>query len=288
MMASTVSTPYWGFAIDADHLYWTERWQGVASIPLAGGDKNAVFSYPASSDPTLGGLAIHGDSVYWADNSASTIMRANKDGHGPAPTPIVSTQTINFLAIDDTAIYWTDNPDGTVWKAPIGGGAGMGKGIASDMNGPDAIAIDEAYVYWINTTIWSVNRVSKTGEMRASKSLNTPPSGLAIDQENIYWGDHDMGSIWSTPLSVGDPVQIASGPDRVGAVAVDEQSIYWVIATTNGELRRMPKGGGAVESLGFACDPTICPSEAVDEVFLVLSAEAAFWSIPQRIVKIAK
>jgi hypothetical protein len=112
--------------------------------------------------------------------------------------------------------------------------------------------------------------------------------GIAVDAKNVYWATHGDGFVLSAPIGGGAPVMLASGQTGAYGVAVDDQYVYWTIATTNGELRRVPIGGGEVVTLAVACDRSKCPSAPIDVSNLLVADGTIFWTTATDIVKVAK
>jgi hypothetical protein len=89
-------------------------------------------------------------------------MKVDKTSNGAtAPTYVISDQNAPIeLAIDGRNVYWTNT--GAVTEAPL---AGVGPRTLGTVVRGDGIAIDDAYVYYIDmasvTTPGGVYRVAK-------------------------------------------------------------------------------------------------------------------------------
>ena len=98
-------------AVDGAAVWWTEDDGAV----MRGDESGAAAQTVVSNLAGAYGIALNGDSVYFADpTSAGAIYRAPKTGG--AKEVLASTQALPFgLAVDDSAVYWTNRGDNTVW-----------------------------------------------------------------------------------------------------------------------------------------------------------------------------
>jgi hypothetical protein len=75
------------------------------------------------------------------------------------------------------------------------------------------------------------------------------PLALALDQANLYWVDYDEGTIMKLPLAGGPPVTLATGQSHPEYIAVDATRVYWSTGGTNinpiGGIVEVPIAGGA-------------------------------------------
>lgn len=107
-------------------------------------------------------------------------------------------------------------------------------------------------------------------------------TALALDRTDIYVGI-DNG-IWSIPKSGGLPNQIwTGGAETVVQLALDESHVYF---STGGAVRRVMRGGGAVETLAMDLDQV---SElAVDQSSVYWAEQSASPAWRGRVAKVAK
>jgi hypothetical protein len=128
--------------------------------------------------------------------------------------------------------------------------------LAMGETNPTDIAVSSTHVYWINPGALSgaVRRVPTGGGTATTVAGNqTAPAHLAIDGSNVYW-TYTTG-IRKAPLAGGAVSLVtswASGPVPTG-LASDGNDVYWCM--DNGDIRRVPVGGGAQSLLISAVTP---------------------------------
>jgi outer membrane protein assembly factor BamB len=144
-------------AIDADNLYWSNG-TDTYQAPLAGGA-------PLSIGPAALALAVDAAYVYLAygDGSAGSVVRIPIGG-GPATTLADSRPpSLVAVAVDATNVYWIEG-DGTIGMGAV---ATMNKSggtpvvLASGLQDPEAIAVDDTDVYFANTAAGEVEKIPK-------------------------------------------------------------------------------------------------------------------------------
>jgi hypothetical protein len=104
------------------------------------------------------------------------------------------------------------------------------------------------------------------------------PTGIAVDETNVYWVNYFGGTVVTIPKGGGAPVILAEKQDSPRAVAVDATHVYWT-NLFGGSVARILKTGGAVETLiGGLKEPSR----------LALDTSHVYWTEADSIGKIAK
>ncbi|MCB1994640.1 MAG: hypothetical protein KDG57_01975 [Rhodoferax sp.] len=115
----------------------------------------------------------------------------------------------------------------------------------------EAFARDEANVYW--TTSKASNdggrglvRYPLAGGEGTVLAHDGAFFGVAVGAGSVYFADGAVGEIKRVPATGGDVEIVATGASGPRAVAVDDQSVYWVDTAPPCGLKKAPVGGGDV------------------------------------------
>ncbi len=260
-------------AVDDAYLYWTNEGDGtIMKMPTGGGTPVTLASGQASPfdiaiqydslSPEIVGTSLSAASdVAWVTlggydtpNGTAMIEWAT----GEHTFTIGSNQNRPFgVAVDWTNLYWTDYSNGNgasaVMQAPIRGGAPV---TLASGGFPEGIAVDAAYVYWIDE-LGTVKKVPIGGGTPVTiASGGTTPIWIAVDAPPVagglatyaYWTDEGTGTVMKVPVGGGTPTTLASGQSGPGALVLDSENVYWCDAW-GGTIMKVPTGGGAVTTL---------------------------------------
>jgi hypothetical protein len=206
-------------------------------------------------------------------------------------------QFATSLAVDATSVYWTNPNDETVRKVPVGGGP-----TATLAGGAAPLAIDSTGVYCTNQ--FSTNPAPAIlkmplggGAPAVIASLSILPAAIAVDATGVYWtspgrgqvyfqdaGASELsrllapGSVMKISLDGGLPTVLASGQVGVGAIAIDENNVYWTAGTVvnfgtpqfrrESSVVKMPLGGGT---------PATFVSGQIDSFRIAVDAANIYW-----------
>jgi hypothetical protein len=140
--------------LSAQQLYWSQ----FGSPSLVGHvNLDGSGSVTAPTGKSMGMETLDSTrQVYWADNSAETIVRANADFSG-VTTLVTGLGIPNHLnlALDPDAnlMFWSNADAGTIGRASLGGGPIIGT-FTSLGEDPDDIAVDPHHrlLYWTDQT----------------------------------------------------------------------------------------------------------------------------------------
>jgi hypothetical protein len=191
---------------------------------------------------TLGGVAIDGDSVYYAETDAGTVSKISLTG-GPATVMAKDQAGPHDVKVQAGFVYWANHRGGTIMRAPITGGDA--KIVAQGQKRPRGLALDKESAYWADDLYGTLVRAPLTGGGRQALGKEEDAGGLTADQAGLYFTRAERGEI--VRYRNGFKV-LASKEELPTAIAVDATHLYWG-SSRSGTLRRMPKEGGAVETL---------------------------------------
>jgi hypothetical protein len=159
--------------------------------------------------------------------------------------------------------------------------------LASGQRNPGTIAVDNDNVYWANTDSDhpndSIVQVAKCGGAPITLVSGQPSiGGIAVHGANVYWGRAQPrewpGHILRVPIGGGAVTTLVSGV-YARALAVDDESIYWVNAPWNepNSVMRVPVNGGKPTTLYAASNAVSGPREDIES--LALDLTNVYWSL---------
>jgi hypothetical protein len=150
------------------------------------------------------------------------------------------------LASDETYVYiTTGTTSGTVERVQVNDGTGLHIGsfetLASDQDTPSGVAVDDEQVYWTTAGSGLILSMPKAGgDVTTLASGQTKPYAVAVNATGVYWTSAD-GTVKSVPASGGTPVTVASGEETPGLITADATSVYWV-DSARGAIRKFTPG----------------------------------------------
>ena len=120
--------------------------------------------------------------------------------------------------------------------------------LASGLDEPDEIVVDDASVYWVENGSGSVKRVSICGGTVTTLATGqSAPSSIAVDATSVYWindPDTEHGAIVRVAKGGGAaPEILAAALGWVTYIAVGSAAVYG--ETGIGTVTRIPLDGGA-------------------------------------------
>jgi hypothetical protein len=244
-------------AVDGARVYWAETtcfgcYSSAAVHPIVRSClkrdcRSTITTYqPATFNPYIGlpygarlVLVAVGDNVYWSQQSdiagSQSIRTCPSTGCVGAPRVIASSVDFNSMAVDESHVYWTSRQDSAVFRLPLSG-TGLPEAIALNETNPDQVMVSGKHVYWIerakeaNSTIKRVSKQGGEPAVALAKAQNQAIA-LSVDSDFVYWAtSYSLGGIFRCPLSgcTTEPQVIAANQQWIGALAVDEKSIFWI------------------------------------------------------------
>jgi hypothetical protein len=153
-----------GIAVDGTGIYWATQAPDAVLACGLGGCGGAPTTLMASSPSVAAAsqVALDGNTVYFTDANPAIgmILACAKSGCGSSPTVLASGLDAPVgIATDGVSVYWTETGDnfingevvegaGSVRRCSVMGCDNAPDNIATGLNGPVGIAVDDRYVYW--------------------------------------------------------------------------------------------------------------------------------------------
>ena len=205
-----------------------------------GGTRFFGWGGACSGTATTCQLTLQSDTKVSAEFQSEVMALAPNDG---------TNSTV--MALNSTNLFWPRYSTPTaIWSVPKKGGTAL------RVTGGYAYAMvaDDSYLYWTDTNNLYSTPVGGGGEV-ALLATSTSMGRMALDESGaLYWivnnGNNGAGTVHRMQ-DRADSV-IASGQSPT-SIAVDATHAYFGDFTSNtGTIKRVPRKGGAVQSV-FSC-----------------------------------
>ena len=249
------------------------------------------------SQASPSGIAVHKGVVYWTDYTAAGTVMSEPAAGGPITTIAINQDWPYAIAVDDDNVYWTNydgqyapgggsGTSGTVMKMALTGG-GTPIALASNLQGPTAIAIDATNVYFaqsVGGTIKSVPIASTgSGPVTVLATAQTP-YGIAVQNNVVYWTNYGgitgpTGNSYASVMSVsnsgtGTPAILTTATNAEGAygIAVNATTIFFTAQNNTGnatEVESLAIGGG---------NPTVLASGQLQATGIAIDGTSIYWT----------
>ena len=260
-------------------------------VPVAGGDLMPVMDLEGFAS-----LAADASSLYVAvnrnlaagANGTGRIFRMPLDGG--APVDVAKNITPRIIAVDADTLWFDDK------KMPKDGSK---PAVASGVQSPIAIALDDAHVYFTtgkgtgaaapagkNGRLWRMPKTGGAATMLAS-GLPDEPAGLAVDATHVYlsavtWTNAETeraGVVARVEKAGGDLEILAKDQPAVRGAWLSADHVYVRSGRPGrpGAVVRIAKAGGAPES--FVTDSTLSYATA-DADSIYFSSDGTFQAEP--------
>jgi len=219
----TIATPMHpiGLVATGTELYWGDNANDTITVANKDGTNAAVYTLQVD----VRYLATDGTSLFWA---SPTSIRQRSLGGGPIADLVTGT-TIEGLNLLLDTIYFTQHDQG-LFSAPKLGGAVTPISVGSAVYA-EGVATDSGIVYWCDNggTISAFDPQNMT--TTAFITSEAAPAGLCIYGAVAYWTNQGTGELRSRAIAGGAIQTIVSGLQLPTGVAVDDQAIYWAELT---------------------------------------------------------
>ncbi|MGK2956070.1 MAG: hypothetical protein ACSLFI_10430 [Solirubrobacterales bacterium] len=217
------------------YIYWPNDTEAFNSIGRANQDGTGVNNKFVETIVSPCDVATNGTYVYWSGGEGvGYIGRANVANRAAQDYFIQTANDLNCgVAVDDSHIYFNNYILGGIGRATLDGGNVENTFIAGGIN-PQHPTVAGGHIYWTNKGYGcppgcSVGRADLDGNMIDQEFIpgtHDPPSGVAVDDSHIFWGNGDFVGRSNLDGSGVNPTFLDTG-DFVCDVAVDSGHLYW-------------------------------------------------------------
>jgi hypothetical protein len=249
-------------AVDDQFVYFANYNDGaIGRVPKAGGPVVKL----AQGTPSVKGLAVDGDWVYWTDNSPESPMRRGmkvSKGGGAPVRALADAEDPLEIAVRAGSLYWVSGGV-ALRRAPLAGGEPATVVAGASIN---TFALDDGYAYWVNTGATNQRNgvvarkpLAEGGAVAVLTADQESARKIVIDEEAVYWvvGGRGGGAVMKLAKPGGTaadggaaPAVLCAGLGQVMAMTGDAQNLYlsdWGTSTVDsGSVRRIDKATGAM------------------------------------------
>jgi hypothetical protein len=278
-----------GVVVDANNVYWMEG-TSVNRFPK-GPTPGASVTASATNQAGLNSLrrSVTSNRLLWATNTQVTIANAN----GTSPTALAPNRSgaVVSLFVNQDTVYWSEL-DAAIggqdaFSMPVAGGAMTQAGSASPA--PTFYGGSGACVFYVDSEIGGpalLWRMCDGGnDLGVTFQGTGPVRGFHVDGATQYVAAEDQGLV---RLSAPNNVSLVNSTGAMGDIETDDTFVYYVdgasassSCTTSGSVSRLPKAGGAPQSIATGQG---CVGQ------LAVDSTAVYWAEPTtgRIMKVTK
>jgi hypothetical protein len=207
----------------------------IRCAPKAGGPDHelAAASFPR-------GIAVGGESLFWAEGDGQKIRAIGLDGTGAVIVDDGPTQK-NDVAVSTQTLAWTAS---SVDMADV---------VAMDLVTREKVSLSSseyaagALVIAGRDVFWVAGAFTGAGTVRVSRAGGEPhdlvveaeaPRGLVLIGDELFWAS--SGEIRSISTAGGEPRTVASGRGWIGGLTTDGTLLYWSEIARGAIVRAAP------------------------------------------------
>jgi hypothetical protein len=265
-------------ALDADHVYWTDRHGDlhddrhlggghVYAAPRSGGEAAVLYSVDDVAGFDIGDLAVSGDQLFWTE--------VHTDDAGAAVTTLRQLRLANGVAADGDGADTVPAGHRTrraAYAAADPGDLASGNRLRFAVDGSDVYVVAE------RDGTWPISRLPREGGEPVPVAMApSSPSMLILDEHTLYAGSDEPSGAWQLDRTAA---AVAALPDdgKVAALAMDADALYWWDPDARA-IRRLGKEPGAAVT-------TVLERIHVDH--LAIGADAIYAVDNAALIRIAK
>lgn len=187
--------------------------------------------------------------IYWANQGAGTIGRADGDGTAVDDSFIEGAAVAaspHAVAVDAGFLYWahdgvaTDDPAGNIGRAPLSDPTMAAPTFVATAGSPKGMTLDQGGIFWtqVSAGVGAIGRANVANGVVTGQShvanIGATPCGLTTDADKFFWAlSGAPGQIMRShgtfpPFSELLPAAFPAGTtDNPCGVAEANGNVYW-------------------------------------------------------------
>jgi hypothetical protein len=268
-----------GIAVTDGKVYFTSVDGTVDMVPADGGSTLEMVNGLQFPE----GITTEGPTVYWANlgygstdaSFAGSIMGCGLLGcTGGVPTTIAPSELGGPMDVtaNNLALYWTNDFNGEVRSSPLGVSDAGGTTLVKDPNYPIAgVAIDVAFVYWVETKYGGIFKCDLSGcpAPIPVASGQSAPKKVHVAGKTLYWSTSDA-VMSCDPTDCKKPTVFAARQSSAEAFAHDTTHLYWTLYAPVGKVLSCPLSG--------CTKPTVLAADQASPYSIAVDDTAVYWA----------
>jgi hypothetical protein len=221
------------------NIYWTAYQAGsgsglVAQRGLSGGP--IVTLAEGTMMPQA--ITADGTHVYWTRYDTGEILKTPIDG-GTSISLLAGWPVSAPIDVNRSGVVFTDAPGGRVMRLALNG-IGLSKLDDAFLNWHAGVVADASSAFWVG--MGGVTRTTANPQLNQVLSSQAKDArAIAFDGESVFW--YSEGGLRKVPARGGETRLLLpdSSMNPVGAIVVDNNSVFWTEPATGRVMKLSPK-----------------------------------------------
>jgi hypothetical protein len=210
-----------------------------------------------TAEPGIVAMAVDDQNIFFV-SSPNVLGKLSIEGKQLVELVTGLTQLQRFT-IDERDVYWTENAT-KIRSVPKSGGATLD--VATFFGHPTAIAVSPDYVYAVMPDSGQIVMVSRPSGTPLLLSGQGTPQAIAVDETHVYWLNQGAPGTRSGQLvralhgDLTSAAVLLSNLDAPATLTLTDDYVFWASPDA---IMKVTKTGGSPEpvAVGFSDPKTI-------------------------------